>query len=278
MLAKLSRYVTLKEIILAVVLVSLCFPLIGFMQISYVIFKPVVRNYFRRIPFDSAVWRDEKRVYSDDPVRNSMLPSLLRKHALIGKSMPEVQALLGQPMDRAEYTYYAERLERSVPPDALVYWIAPQEGFMAFDSIWLILTPDSTGTINNYWITHAGVKEVRNPDCERFEVFRIDEPSRRFFVPGASDDLESFPRATAVLRQIHAYATKCHPAWGEDWSASFFTDRKLAGYKDDRDIAPFLRDGSWAEGYVADFDDGLAQLTLHPALSKNRQVFSINLH
>lgn len=278
MFAKLSKYVTLTEIMLAVVLASLCFPLIGFMQIGYVIFKPVVRNYFRRIPFDSAGWRDEKRVYSDDPIRKRMLPSLVRKHALVGKSVPEVQALLGPPMDRAEYTYYAERLERSVPPQALVYWIAPQEGFMAFDSIWLILTPNSTGRINNYWITHAGIQKVRNPDCERFEVFRVDEQNRRVFVPGASNDFASQPGAAAPLREIRAYATKCHPAWGENWNASFFTDRKLVGYEDDRELAPFLRDGSWAEGYVAEYDNGRAQLTVHPALLKSKQVFSINLH
>src|SRR5262245_16608637 len=156
----LSRQIT-RWLPLAVVLIAI-FP---FVQVGYMAIEPGVKSYFRRIPFDSATWQDEKRVYSDEAVRKRMLPSLLRTHPLIGSSPEQVKALLGPPMEREEYIYYGITLDY-LAPDEMVYWIGPQEGFMAFDSIWLVLSPGKNGAIEQYSVTYAGIKEVRNPPCE----------------------------------------------------------------------------------------------------------------
>lgn len=136
-----------------------------FLHFGFEVIKPGVTEYFNRIPFDPVAWRDQKRVYSDEAVRKRMLPSLLRTRALVGDTPEQVRALLGPPMQRREYTCYAERLE-SLAPDEIVYWIGPEEGFMAFDSLWFVLTPGKFGTIDHYRVTHAGIKEVRrNGPC-----------------------------------------------------------------------------------------------------------------
>jgi hypothetical protein len=158
---------TTRLITVAIILLfgGLSYPLL---RIGFEVIKPEVRGYFRRVPFDSAVWQDQTRVYSDEAVRKRMLPSLLHTHALVGDTPEELRALLGPPMERREYTCYAERLV-SVAPNEMVYWIGPEEGFMAFDSLWLILTPGKLGTIDHYRVTHAGIKEVRKdgilPEC-----------------------------------------------------------------------------------------------------------------
>jgi hypothetical protein len=210
-----------------------------------------------------------------------MLPSLLQTHALVGQTTEQIKTLLGPPMDRTEYTYYAEIFAKSLPSNALVYWIAPQEGVMAFRSIWLVLAPDSTGTINSFEILHAGLQDVRNPDCKSFQLFRIDQTTRRIFVPGYSPgyfkDMKKIPPLPAQLRQAHAYVTKCQPSWGERWNISFFTDSKFAGYKDENQLENFLRDGSWAENYLAEYDNSTSRLTLFPAQQKLRQVLSAKL-
>ena len=271
--ARSGKHGLLKATILTVFIgasVWLVLPVLG---IGYFTFQPRIRNYFHRLPFNSTGWRDEKLVYSDDPIRKRMLPSLLRTHILVGRSTDEILVLLGPPMERAEYLYYAERLEH-LPVDSLVYWIAPQEGFMAFDSNWLVLSRDSQGKINNYWITHSGIPQVRNPDCRRFEVFRIDESSRRLFAIGLLQDAAVPLTAAPRLHEIRAFVAKCRAAWGQDWRASFFSDSKFAGYKDEPGLAESVRDGSWARAYLAEYDNSTAQLILYPALPAQKQVLS----
>src|SRR6476660_2891753 len=270
-----GKHELLKAMILTVFIgasVCLVLPVLG---IGYFTLQPRIRNYFHRLPFKSTGWRDEKLVYSDDPIRKYMLPSLLRTHTLVGRSTDEILALLGPSMERAEYLYYAERLER-LPADSLVYWIAPQEGFMAFDSNWLVVSRDSHGQINNYRIMHAGVPQVRNPDCERFEAFRIDESSRRLFTSEVLLDAAALVTAAPRIHEIRAFVAKCRAAWGQDWHASFFSDSKFAGYKDEPGLAESVRDGSWARAYVAEYDNSTAQLILYPALPGQKQVFSVN--
>lgn len=137
-----------RLIMVAVILIlgGLSYPCLRF---GFEVIKPEVAGYFRRIPFDPSTWQDEKRVYSDEAVRKRMLRALLRTHALVGDTREQVRALLGPPMERSEYTCYAERLA-SLGPNEMVYWIGPQEGFMAFDSLWLILTPGKLETIDHY--------------------------------------------------------------------------------------------------------------------------------
>jgi hypothetical protein len=260
-----------RWLLLAVVLI-VAFP---FGQFGFMLIKPALREYFRRIPFDAATWQDEKRVYSDDAVRKRMLPSLLRAHSLIGSNPEQVKALLGPPMERKEYTYYGITLDY-LAPDDMVYWIGPQEGFMTFDSIWLVLFSGKSGAIEQYRVTYAGYKEVRNPPCEQpglfmNEVVRVDENNKRLFVTAYG--LGSRSKASPVLRLMRAYVAKCHPGWGRRWSASFFTNRELAGYKDEQS-PKVLQDGSWAKAYLAEYENETDRLTLHPALPKERKVLS----
>jgi len=143
--------------------------------------------------------------------------------------------------------------------------------------IWLILTPGKDGAIQQYWLAQAGIKEVQNPPCEagevfRDQVFRIDQANRRLFVAGSSDDLQSQAAGLGRrLKLIRAYVAKCHPDWGRHWNASFFADRQLAGYKDELP-ARFMKDGTWAKAYLAEYENETGRLTLHPALPKVQKI------
>jgi hypothetical protein len=148
--------------------------------------------------------------------------------------------------------------------------------------IWLVLTPGKDGAIEQYRVAQAGNKEVRNPPCGTGEVFRdqlfrIDPTNRRLFVAGSSDDLKNQAAGLAPrLNSIRAYVAKCHPDWGRHWNASFFADRKFAGYKDEQP-ARFMKDGTWAKAYLAEYENETGRLTLHPALP-NAQRTLLNPH
>jgi len=142
--------------------------------------------------------------------------------------------------------------------------------------IWLVLSSGKNGAIEQYSVTYAGIQEVRNPPSEQRDVFRnevvrVDENNKRLFV--TADELGSRSKASPVLRLMRAYVAKCRPGWGRRWSASFFTNRELAGYKDEQS-PKVLQDGSWAKAYLAEYENETDRLTLHPALPKERKVLS----
>jgi len=267
-----------QTIIVTVVVCVCTWIALSVLPLGYYSFLPRIRNYFRRLPFDSASWRDEQRVYSDDPIRKRMLPSLLRTHNLVGRSTDEIRTLLGPPMDRLEYLYYAPALEKHLPSNAMVYWIGDEEGFMAFDSIWFILTPDATGVISNYWETRAGLQHVRNPRCDdTLGIARIDPAAHHISVVTGGEFDPSIPAAwVGPVHWARAYATKCLPSWAQDWSASFFDDASFAGYKNQLQLPESAGEGAAASAHLAEYDNSRAQLTLHPALP-SRKVFSLQL-
>jgi len=50
----------------------------------------------------------------------------------------------------------------------------------------------------------------------------------------------------------------------EDVSLSVFSDKKLAGYKDEPNIIPFHKTDEWSKGYLAEYDAASKTLTLNP--------------
>lgn len=238
--------------------------------------RPLLREYFKRTSFDAAAWQDETRVYSDDPVRVRMVHDLLRKHNFIGKTQKEAMDLLGQPMPRNEYLFYgAEKLDHRIPPNALAYYLGPETRVFSFDSEWLVLVPDAKNQIADVRIVYGGMQDIRNPDCDRYlvlEIEKVDAQAHRMFI-GGQDSLDP-EDADAEIKDLSAYVRKCYPDWGNHWSLSFFRDRKLAGYKDEPQLASAVADGSWEKSYVAEYTNETGQLVLTPLL-KSRQTISL---
>jgi hypothetical protein len=87
-----------------------------------------VREYFNRIPFDSAAWKDLAQVCSDNPVRLRMVDDLLRSHHLVGMSRAEIDDLLGPSTQTGHFGNYD-----------YVYWLGPERSFFSVDSEWLVI-------------------------------------------------------------------------------------------------------------------------------------------
>ncbi len=57
---------------------------------------PPLYEYFRPMPFDSALWKNSEVGYSRTPVRIRMMNDLVETHSLEGMSRREIEELLGQ--------------------------------------------------------------------------------------------------------------------------------------------------------------------------------------
>jgi hypothetical protein len=90
-----------------------------------------VEEYFSRIRFDSAAWKDAFREDGWNPVRLRMVDDLLSRHRLVGMSTEEIDELLGPATPTGHFGAYD-----------YVYWLGPERSFISIDSEWLGLKFD----------------------------------------------------------------------------------------------------------------------------------------
>lgn len=103
------------------------------------------------------------------------------------------------------------------------------------------------------------MRQIRNWCCS---LVRIDEPQKRFFVTGYTEE-------AAVVKDLVVSVRRClqgHP-WDGEWALSLFSERRLAGYKDEPTIIPYHQDDKWARGYLAEYDDQTKTLTMFPVIA-----------
>jgi hypothetical protein len=101
-----------------------------------------VREYSRRIRFESSGWRDEERAGQiKDPIRIRMVNDLISSHRLDHLRRPEVERLLGPKTNTSKFKNHD-----------LVYWLGPERGFISIDSEWLVINFDSEGIVKEYTV------------------------------------------------------------------------------------------------------------------------------
>ena len=90
-------------------------------------------------------------------------------------------------------------------------------------------------------------------------LVKINESQKRFFITQENLNVEE-------LKLIIQNVEQClsHHTWSKKWSLSAFSDKKLAGYKDDPQIIRFHQDDEWANGYFAEYDSASGLLILNP--------------
>jgi len=96
-------------------------------------------------------------------------------------------------------------------------------------------------------------------------VLRTDESQKRIFVSAQAKEIASAGKTGVILRRLQETVARCHPTWGQSWSISFFSSPKYAGYKDEPHLEKHVKDGSWAAGYLGEYERVSGMLTLHPA-------------
>ncbi len=78
---------------------------VSILVFCYTLFKGNIINYINRISFNSDVWKQtEPKNQSVDSPRIDMIDDLLKTHHLLGKTRPEIHALLGVPIYNKSYS------------------------------------------------------------------------------------------------------------------------------------------------------------------------------
>ena len=94
---------------------------------------------------------------------------------------------------------------------------------------------------------------------------RIDDRNERIFVIAQIGQINTTAKARKLLLILQASLKQCRPDWGRTWAVSFFANAKYAGYKSDENVAALVANGSWAKGYLAEYERETQRLVLNPA-------------
>ena len=109
------------------------------------------------------------------------------------------------------------------------------------------------------------------------EIVRFDDRSKRVFVIAQFETINTQRRARVVLGRVQETIRESRPSWNNQWSASFFTDPKYVGYKDEPHVMRYLRDGSWSRAYIGEYDRSTNELKLKPLNAKESRTLKVAL-
>ncbi|KPJ92110.1 MAG: hypothetical protein AMJ53_10045 [Gammaproteobacteria bacterium SG8_11] len=87
----------------------------------------------------------------------------------------------------------------------------------------------------------------------------VDQEQQRFFIQKTQAALETL---NPLIIKVQACLDR-HD-WKDKWSLSVFSDKKLAGYKDEPNIILFHKNDEWSKGYLAEYDASSKTITLNP--------------
>ena len=108
-------------------------------------------------------------------------------------------------------------------------------------------------------------------------VVRFDDGGKRVFVHAQLAEIDSPRKAQQFLRSLQQTVRECRQSWGNDWSASVFSNATYAGYKDEKQLEEVVKDGRWSRAYVGEYDRSSQKLTLNPADPKKVKTLHVAL-
>ncbi len=131
-----------------------------------------------------------------------------------------------------------------------------------------------------YPLLGGGGDAESSPPCstpEDLEIARVDERNHRLFVIAAAEDLAGRKQAVEILTPLAEHLVGCHPDWQDRWSITFVSDQRFAGYKDEPEILPGVKDGSWDHGYLAEYSRRRSRLVRFPMLPDRRVELELRI-
>jgi hypothetical protein len=110
-----------------------------------------------------------------------------------------------------------------------------------------------------------------------FRVIRPDDTNKRLFIEATENQIDSVKKMASYLQRLDRAIEQCEPSWKGKWSASFFSDPKLAGYKTETALSHAVESGDWGKAYVGEYDRETEVLTILPLDSAKRRTRRISI-
>ena len=122
-------------------------------------------------------------------------------------------------------------------------------------------------------IALSGCQPKQDSAFSELGVVRIDAKAKRVFIVKPEAFTFDIEKLKEHLSSVRDAVVKNHPDWSDSWSASYFSEERLVGYKDEPHIRQPLNSGEWSKGYLVEYSSREQLATLFPLIpEKYRQI------
>lgn len=110
-----------------------------------------------------------------------------------------------------------------------------------------------------------------------FHVIKPDDTNKKLFIEATEAQVTSVEKMASYLGRLDRAIEQCEPSWKGKWSASFFSDPKVAGYKTETALSHSVASGDWSKAYIGEYDRETQVLTILPLDSAKRRTRRISI-
>ena len=109
-------------------------------------------------------------------------------------------------------------------------------------------------------------------------LIRIPEGHEVLFLLTTESVMVDLPKIQALLYQVDDYVQHCQPSWTNSWAASFFTEKRFAGFLSDEGSKRYFEEGIWQQVNIGQYSSQIRTLFRFPWIKKRADEVYISVY
>jgi hypothetical protein len=112
---------------------------------------------------------------------------------------------------------------------------------------------------------------------QRIGLINIPQGHDVLFLLNTESLMTDLEKMQSLLLKVDDYVQQCHPMWTNSWAASFFTDKKFAGFLSEGDNRRYFQEGLWQRANIGQYSSQIRTLFRFPWIKKQADTVYLSL-
>ncbi len=113
---------------------------------------------------------------------------------------------------------------------------------------------------------------------ETIGLISIPPDHHLLFLFTSESVMKDLKQIQALLLEVDDYVRECQPTWTNSWAASFFTDKKLAGFLGDENHEELFKKGTWQQINIGQYSSQIRKLFRFPWIKKQSDTRYLSIY
>jgi hypothetical protein len=126
------------------------------------------------------------------------------------------------------------------------------------------------------------VYSVDNTACLKLEhtigLISIHKDHDVLFLLTSEAVMTDLKRVQSLLLQVDDYVRQCKPTWTNSWAASFFTEKRFAGFLRDEENKRHFEKGLWQQANIGQYSSQIRTLYRFPWIRKKSETVYLSVY
>jgi hypothetical protein len=167
-----------------------------------------------------------------------------------------------------EIEHHGVQLEWDCPPASLKF-VCKQDSSRS-----ITIPKDDPGMPDVYAIDQQECVGLE----DRISLIAIPPDHAVLFLLGTEAMMTDLDKMKVRLLEVEEYVQRCHPTWTNSWAASFFTDKKFAGFLSDGENTRYFAQGLWQQANIGQYSSQIRTLFRFPWIKKRSDAVYLSLY